>query len=63
MSNPSNPPKKSNSSRQKEYVARLKEQGYVSLSSVYVPKSISEECRQLVRNHVSEWESNQAKQF
>lgn len=57
------PQPKSNSNRQREYVARLKEQGYVNLSSVYVPKAISEECRVLVRNHVAEWESKQTQQF
>ena len=53
-----NQPKKS---RQTDYVARLKEQGLVNLSSVYVPKVIAPECRELVRNHVADWESKQPK--
>lgn len=53
------PPSKK--SRQTDYVARLKDAGMVSLSSVYVPKVIAPECRELVRNHVAEWESKQPK--
>lgn len=56
----SNQPKKP-VSRQAEYVGRLKDAGLVNLSSVYVPKAIAPECRELVRNHVAEWESKQAK--
>ena len=48
-------------SRQADYVSRLKDAGMVSLSSVYVPKVIAAECREIVRNHVAEWESNQPK--
>lgn len=54
----SNQPKKS---RQSKYVARLKDEGMVPLSSVFVPKVIAAECRDLVRNYVANWESKQPK--
>lgn len=54
------PPKKS---RQSDYVARKRAAGYVPLSSVFVPKEIAEECRQLVRNRVEDYESKLAYQF
>ena len=58
MPHNSNQPKKS---RQADYVSRLKDAGLVNLSSVYVPKVIVVECREIVRNHVVEWESKQPK--
>lgn len=56
-------PLKANSQRQKDYVSRMREAGHVSLSSVFVPRVIANECRELVRNHVANWESKQTKQF
>lgn len=56
-----NPPQAPKKSRQTEYVGRMKEAGMVALSSVYVPKVIAPECRELVRNYVANWESNQPK--
>lgn len=50
-------------SRQSAYIARKREAGYVPLSSVFVPKAIADECREIVRNHVAEYESKLANQF
>jgi tRNA G26 N,N-dimethylase Trm1 len=49
------------SKRQKDYVDRLKEKGYVVLSSIYVPAAIRTECRELVKKRVAKFEKEQAK--
>ena len=48
---------RSASQRQSEFVARKKEAGYVALSSVYVPKVIVPECREVLKKFVAEWEA------
>lgn len=59
---PSNPnPNKQ--SRQSAYIARKRDAGYAPLSSVFVPKAIADECREMIRNHVAEYESKLANQF
>lgn len=52
--------KQSASKRQSEFVARKKAAGYVALSSVYVPKVIVPECREVLKNFVADWESKQS---
>lgn len=55
------PPKlrKTGSQRQLDYVARMKTKGYCQLMGLWVPTAIKDQCRELVKNHVSDWESNQ----
>lgn len=55
--------KQSASKRQSEFVARKKEAGYVALSSVYVPKVIVPECREVIKKFVADWEKEQPTQF
>lgn len=61
------PPKKTTpeitdaSKRQKAYVDRLKEKGYVVLSGMYVPAAIRTECRELVKKRVAKFEKEQTK--
>ena len=49
-------PKKTASERQREFVQRKLEAGYIVLSSLYVPKAIADDCRKLVKDHVAKWE-------
>ena len=49
--------KKTASQRQREFVSRKVAAGYVALSSLFVPRAIADECRQLVKDHVAEWEA------
>ena len=44
--------------RQKEYVARLKDKGYVLLTSMFVPQAILDECRALVKKRVAKFEKD-----
>lgn len=53
------PPRKTGSQRQMDYVARMREKGYSQLLGLWVPSSIKDECRELVKNHVAQWESKQ----
>lgn len=50
-------PKKTAGQRQREFVQRKLEAGYVVLSSIYVPKAIADDCRKLVKDHVTKWEA------
>ena len=52
-------PRKTGSQRQTEYVARMRAKGYNQLLGMWVPNEIKDECRQIVKNHVAEWESKQ----
>lgn len=52
-------PVKTGSQRQTEYVARMRDKGYTQLLGLWVPAVIKDECRQLVKNHIAEWESKQ----
>ena len=56
-------PKKTASQRQREFVQRKLEAGYIVLSSLYVPKAIADECRKLVKDHVEKWEAENRKAF
>jgi len=51
------------SKRQSDFVARKKKAGYVTLSSVYVPKVIVSECREVLKKFVADWEKEQPNQF
>jgi hypothetical protein len=62
MSQPETPtPKvrKTGSQRQLDYVARMREKGYCQIMGLWVPSAIKDECRELVKNHVAQWESKQ----
>jgi hypothetical protein len=56
---PSRPPRKTGSQRQLDYVARMRAKGYNQLLGLWVPNAIKDECRELVKNHVAQWESKQ----
>lgn len=49
------------SKRQKAYIDRMKDKGYVILSSIYVPAAIRDECRELVKKRVAKFEKEQTK--
>lgn len=49
------------SKRQKAYVYRMKEKGYVILSSMYVPAVIRDECRELLKKKIAKFEKEQTK--
>ena len=49
------------SKRQKAYVDRMKDKGYVILSSIYVPAAIRDECRELVKKRIAKFEKEQTK--
>lgn len=51
------------SKRQSDFVARKKAAGYVTLSSVYVPKAIVPQCREVLKKFVDDWEKEQPNQF
>jgi hypothetical protein len=55
---PTRPPRKTGSQRQLDYVARMRAKGYNQLLGLWVPNVIKDECRELVKNHVAQWESN-----
>ena len=55
--------KKTASQRQREFVQRKLESGYIILSSLYVPKAIADDCRKLVKDHVAKWEAENQKSF
>jgi hypothetical protein len=52
-------PRKTGSQRQQDYVVRMREKGYNQLLGLWVPNVIKDECREIVKNHVAEWESKQ----
>lgn len=52
-------PRKTGSQRQQDYVARMREKNYNQLLGLWVPNVIKDECREIVKNHVAEWESKQ----
>lgn len=49
------------SKRQKAYVDRLKDKGYVVLSGIYVPAAIRTKCREAVKKMVAKFEKEQTK--
>lgn len=55
------PAKSDASKRQKAYVDRMKDKGYVILSSIYVPAAIRDECRELVKKRIAKFEKEQTK--
>lgn len=55
------PEKSDASKRQKAYIDRMKDKGYVILSSIYVPAAIRDECRELVKKRVAKFEKEQTK--
>jgi len=52
--------RKTGSQRQLEYVARLKERGYVRLTAVFIPKVLLGEVRALIKKRVAKWEKEMA---
>ena len=59
-----NAPKRMTASeRQKKFIEKKREAGYVPLTAIFVPNAIKDECRKLVTDHVKEWESKQVNQF
>ena len=56
-------PKKTASQRQRDFVQRKLDSGYIVLSSLYVPKVIADECRKLVKDHVAAWEAENKTSF
>ena len=51
--------RKTGSQRQLDYVARMRSKGYNQLLGLWVPNAIKDECRDLVKNYVAEFESKQ----
>lgn len=49
--------RKTASQRQNDFVARKREAGYV-LFTTYVPKAILEECRELIKVYVKNWDAS-----
>jgi len=37
----------------------MREKGYCQIMGLWVPSAIKDECRELVKNHVAQWESKQ----
>lgn len=52
-------PSKTGSQRQTEYVARMRAKGYNQILGLWVPNAIKDECRELVKAHVAQWEAAQ----
>lgn len=46
------------SKRQLEYVARLKAKGYAQVTSLYVPRALIPEIREMVAKRVAKWEKD-----
>lgn len=49
------------SKRQLEYVARLKAKGYAQVTSLYVPRVLIPEIREMVQKRIAKWERDTAK--
>jgi len=56
-------PKLTASQRQLKFVEDKRKKGYVLLSSLFVPKQIKDECRELVKTFVAKWEAEHTVQF
>lgn len=50
------PPIKTGSQRQTEYTARMRAKGYSMLLGLWVPNAIKDECRELVKVRVAQYE-------
>lgn len=46
------------SKRQLEYVARLKAKGYAQVTSLYVPRVLIPEIREMVQKRIAKWEKD-----
>lgn len=50
------PPIKTGSQRQTEYTQRMRAKGYSMLLGLWVPNAIKDECRELVKARVAQYE-------